>query len=72
MIGTTNDNMVMPVSPMMGYGNGMNNGFGGDWTMWLVLLILFCGWGGNGFGGGFGNNQLGYDFPGCLMRTTEL
>lgn len=64
MIGTTNDNMVMPVSPMMGYGNGNCSGFGGDWTMWLVLLILFCGWGNNGWGNGFGgNNQLGYDFP---------
>lgn len=62
MISTT-DNMVMPVSPMMGYGNG-NAGFGGDWTMWLVLIILFCGWGNNGWGNGFGgNNQLGYDFP---------
>ena len=71
MIGTTNDNMVMPVSPMMGYGNGMNNGFGGDWTMWLVLLILFCGWGGNGFGGGFGNNQLGYDFPWLLNANNR-
>ena len=49
---------------MMGYGNGNCNGFGGDWTMWLVLLILFCGWGNNGWGNGFGgNNQLGYDFP---------
>ena len=70
MIGTTNDNMVMPVSPMMGYGNG-NAGFGGDWTMWLVLLILFCGWGGNGFGGGFGNNQLGYDFPWLLNSNNR-
>lgn len=69
---STNDNMVMPVSPMMGYGNG-NVGFGGDWTMWLVLLILFCGWGGNGFGGGFGgNNQLSYDFPWLLNGQNNI
>lgn len=71
MISTGNDNMVMPVSPMMGYGNGNNGCFGGDWTMWLVLLILFCGWGGNGFGGGFGNNQLGYDFPWLLNANNR-
>lgn len=64
MIGTTNDNMVMPVSPMMGYGNGNCSGFGGDWSMWLILIIIFLGWGNNGWGNGFGgNNQLGYDFP---------
>lgn len=61
---STNDNMVMPVSPMMGYGNGNCSGFGGDWSMWLILIIIFLGWGNNGWGNGFGgNNQLGYDFP---------
>lgn len=50
------DEMVMPVTPMGGYGN---NGFGGDWG-WIILLLLFAGGGwGNGFGGGYG----GYDFP---------
>ena len=35
-----------------GYGNGM---FGGDWSWWIIVLLLF-GWGNNGygFGGGFG------------------
>lgn len=46
--------MVMPVSPMGGYGN---NGFGGDWA-WIILLLLLGwgnnGWGGNGFDGGAG------------------
>jgi hypothetical protein len=63
--------MVMPVAPYMGYGNGMNSGFGGDWGMWFILLIIFCGWGGNGFGGGFGNNQLGYDFPWLLNSNNR-
>lgn len=71
MISTT-DNMVMPVSPMMGYGNGNCNGFGGDWSMWLILIIIFLGWGNNGFGGGFGgNNQLGYDFPWLLNSNNR-
>lgn len=44
----TND-MVMPVAPM--YGNGSNDGFGGNWA-WIILLLLL-GWGNNGnFGGG--------------------
>lgn len=46
--------MVMPVSPMGGYGNGY--GFGGDGAWWLLILFaLFMGNGwGNGFGGGYG------------------
>ena len=46
-----NAGMVMPVSPM-----NSNNGFGGDFMSWIVLLLIFGmfgGWGGNGFGGGF-------------------
>ena len=57
--------MVMPVAPM--YGNG-GNGWGGDWSSWIILFLIFamCGGWGNGFGGGFGggfNNALSYDFP---------
>ena len=73
MIGTTTDNMVMPVSPMMGYGNNGMSGFGGDWGIWFILLIIFCGWGGNGWGGGFGgNNQLSYDFPWLLNGQNSI
>ena len=50
-----NGSMVMPVSPMGGYGS---NGFGGDWA-WIILLLLLGwgnnGWGGNGFDGGAGS-----------------
>lgn len=53
--------MVMPVSPM-GNNNGGFGGCGNDWG-WIILLLLFAGGGwGNGFGG-YGGNQLGYDFP---------
>jgi len=60
---STNDNMVMPVSPMMGYGNSNCGSFGnGDWGSWIILFLifgLFGGWGnGNGFGGGNGTNGL--------------
>lgn len=47
------NNMVMPVSPIGGYGNG---GFGGDWG-WIILLLLFAGGFGNGFGG-FGGGEI--------------
>lgn len=63
----SNDNLVttMPVAPAYG-GNGGFGGFGGDWG-WIVLLLLLCGGGwGNGFGGGYGNMMLGYDFPWIL------
>ena len=60
------NNMVMPVSPM--YGNGGGMGFGGDWSSWIILFLIFGmfggGWG-NGFGGGYGGG-LGYDFPWLL------
>ena len=52
-------NMVMPVAPMSGYGNG-GYGFGGDGSWW-VILFLFClmgGWG-NGFGG-YGGGTVPY------------
>lgn len=50
---TDENNMVMPVSPMYGGGNGFGNGFGGD-GWWILLLFILLGNGawGNGFGGG--------------------
>ena len=51
------ENMVMPVSPM--YGNGNGGLFSGDNGAWIILLLLL-GWGnnGNGFFGGGGNNSI--------------
>ena len=62
-------NMVMPVAPMYGGGNGgFGNGFGGDWA-WIILLLLL-GWGnnGNGFGGGYGNS----DFPWLMTGQQNI
>ena len=62
--------LIMPVAPMYGGGNGgFGNSFGGDGG-WIILLLLLAGggWGtgmGGGFGG-FGNMMLGYDFPWLL------
>lgn len=55
---TDDSNIVMPVSPMGG--NGFGNGFGGTDGWWIILLLLFAGGWGNGFGGfgGFGGGEL--------------
>lgn len=49
----TDENMVMPVSPMNG--GGFGGGFGGD-GWWLILLLL-C-FGNNGWGGNNGMNGM--------------
>ena len=47
-------------------GNGGNNGLWGGDGWWIILLFLFAGWGGNGwgnggaFGGGNGSARVGY------------
>ena len=53
--------MVMPVGPMYA-GNGGGN-WGGDWSSWIILFLIFAmfgngGWGNGGFGGGYNG-----DFP---------
>jgi len=52
--------------PMYNNG-GFGNGFGGDWSWIIILLILCGGYGGfggfGGFGGGFGNM---FEFPWLL------
>lgn len=47
----TDENIVMPVSPM--YGNG--NGFGMDGNGWWVILLILL-FAGGGYGNGFGGN----------------
>jgi len=58
--------MVMPVAPMYGGGNGgFGNGFGGDWA-WIILLLLL-GWGNNGWGNGFGGGIGGFAADGAAL-----
>lgn len=57
---------VMPVAPTGGFGN---NGFGNDFSSWIVLFLIFGlmgngAWGMGGFGGM--NGGLGIDFPWLL------
>ena len=59
--GNNGATLAYPVMPYMPYGFGGNNGFGGDWS-WIIILLLIAGaWGGNGFGGFGGNNNMLYD-----------
>ena len=53
-----NGNMYMPVVPQ-GYGNSGDAMFGGNWAWWIIILLIFGGWG-NGWGNGFGGNGGGY------------
>lgn len=54
-------------------GNNRNGGFGdgfGEGGWWIILLFLFAGWGGRGFGG-FGNGaggNYGYTEP-CATKN---
>lgn len=52
---TDESGMVMPVSPIGGYGNGFN----GDGSWWILLLFILLGGWGNGFGG-YGNGGAGF------------
>ena len=45
--------MVLPVTPMGGYGG--NDMFGGNGAWWIIILLAVLGWG-NGFGNGMGGN----------------
>ena len=61
--------LVMPVAPMYGGGQGgFGNGWGGDWA-WIILLLLL-GWGNNGWGngfGGFGGGIGGFAADGAVL-----
>ena len=57
-----NGNLVMPVGPMGGYGNGGGFGFGDNGAWWLLILLIAMGGWGNGFGfGGNGGGFVGAD-----------
>lgn len=76
---TNGNGMVMPVSPMGGYGAG-NGGFGwGDGSFWIIVLFLFAlmgNWGNGGFGGGNagtnGEIQRGFDQQSVMGGVTGI
>lgn len=53
---TENGNMYMPVAPAY---NGGNDMFGGNFAWWIIILLIFGGWGGYGFGGNGINGGVG-------------
>lgn len=63
--------MTMPVQPANTGNNGGGFGWGGDGAWWIIILFLFvfCGWGNNGFGGGYGNGANGAGFQGYATRA---
>lgn len=67
--------MVMPVQPLGGYGYGGGNnggfGWGSDWIILFLFAMMFGGWGNGGFGG-YGNMQLGYDFPWLMTGQQNI
>ena len=54
------------IAAVTGNRNGNGDGMFGDNGWWIILLFLFAGWGGRGFGGGFGGGGGGYE-PGVMM-----
>lgn len=63
---TDNGNMIMPVAPTGSFGGGSGWGDG----IWLILLLLFAGWG-NGFGGGFGGGGFDGMYPWLTQNTNQ-
>ena len=57
-----NATITMPVAPAYqagGYGSGM---WGGDWSSWIILFLIFGMFGGWGWGNGWGGNNGGSGF----------
>ena len=64
--------MTMPVQPAYQGGYGSNGSmWGGDWSAWIILFLIWGAFGGgwgNGFGGGFGSAN-GPGFQGYATRS---
>ena len=61
----TDENMVMPVSPMNG---GFGNGFGDNGSWWILLLFILLG--NNGWGNGF--NGGGSDIYPWMNQSNQI
>ena len=65
--------LTMPVAPAYSAGGSGGNGsmWGGDWSAWIILFLIWGAFGGgwgNGFGGGFGGAN-GPGFQGYATRS---
>lgn len=65
--------LTMPVAPAYSAGGYVGNGsmWGGDWSAWIILFLIWGAFGGgwgNGFGGGFGGAN-GPGFQGYATRS---
>lgn len=65
--------LTMPVAPAYSAGGYGSNGsmWGGDWSAWIILFLIWGAFGGgwsNGFGGGFGGAN-GPGFQGYATRA---
>lgn len=65
--------LTMPVAPAYSAGGYGSNGsmWGGDWSAWIILFLIWGAFGGgwsNGFGGGFGGAN-GPGFQGYATRS---
>lgn len=67
----TDNQMVMPVSPMYGSGDGFGFGGSGEWWLILILLFAFGGWGNGGFGGYGGGFDNLYPWMNQAAITTD-
>ena len=61
----SNGNMVMPVAPYYGGGNGSDGMFGGNWMWFLLIWMAMFGWGNGGYGFGGGPGGRG----GCCVGS---
>ena len=54
--------MTMPVQPAYQGGNG-GFGWGGDWSTWIILFLIWGAFGNGGWGNGFGGFRDGCCAP---------
>lgn len=76
---------VMNVTPTGGTGYNNGGGWGGDWSAWIIIFVLFFafgGWGNGGWGNGWGGNggsaatqadiQRGFDTSSIISKLDGI
>ena len=64
-----NTETTMQVQPVYGNGNG-GFGWGGDWSAWIILFLIWGAFGG-GWSNGFGGGTNGVNSPGFQSWATR-